>query len=168
MSTDSSVEEKHPHKVGEEGFEVSIVTVSDTRSPEEDAAGDLLEEGIVDLGHSVERTVVRDEPEEIREAVEEGLDGDAVVTSGGTGIAPRDVTVETLRPLFDKELTGFSTVFGIKSYEEVGTRAVLSRATAGILDGVPVFCLPGSEGAASTGMEILEAELRHVVNHAEG
>lgn len=160
--------EVHEHKRGEESLDVVVVTVSDTRDLESDASGDHLEEEFTSLGHSVERRLVRDEPEEIGAAVEASLDRDAVVTTGGTGIAPRDVTVETLRKLFDKELTGFATVFTLKSYEEVGTRAVLSRATAGLIGEVPVFCLPGSRGAVETGAEILKEEVFHVVNHAKG
>lgn len=160
-------EEVHPHKHGEGSLEVAVVTVSDTRDLGSDPSGDLIQERLEALGHSVERRLVRDEPEEIGDAVEASLDRDAVVTTGGTGVAPRDVTVETLRKLFDKELTGFSTVFTLRSYEEVGTRAVLSRATAGVVDSTPVFCLPGSRSAAETGVEILEQELFHVVNHAE-
>lgn len=158
----------HEHKRGEGALEVAVVTVSDTRDLESDPSGDLIQDRLEVLGHSVERRLVRDEPDEVGAAVEASLDRDAVVTTGGTGIAPRDVTVETLRELFDKELTGFSTVFTLKSYEEVGTRAVLSRATAGVIGVTPVFCLPGSRSAAETGVEILEQELFHVVNHAEG
>lgn len=147
---------------------MSVVTVSDSRDPRDDPSGDLVEEGLCEDGHRVERVLVRDDSGEIEGAVRSSLDMDAVITTGGTGVAPRDVTVETLRPIFDKELTGFSAVFALKSYRVVGTRAVLSRTTAGVIDGVPVFCLPGSTGAVETGMSIIREELRHVVNHAEG
>jgi len=161
----SGQSDEHPHKASAGSLEVAVITVSDTRDLSDDPSGDLLEESLGEIGHSVVRRIVRDEPREIRGAVAESLDLDAVVTTGGTGIAQRDVTIETLRPEFDKEIEGFSKVFALKSYEEVGTRAVLSRATAGAMEGVPVFCLPGSSGAAGTGMEIIEKELDHVVNH---
>lgn len=163
---DESPVEVHPHKKEIGALRVRVVTVSDTRTPGDDASGDHVEEVLRGLGHSVRRSFSKDEEGGIRSAVERGLMDDAVITTGGTGISSRDVTIEALRPLFDKELTGFSAVFAIESYGDVGTRAVLSRATAGIVEGVPVFCLPGSLGGVETGMEILKEELGHVVDHA--
>lgn len=157
--------EDHPHRRPAGSLDVLVLTVSDTRGLDDDPSGDLLEGALREMGHSVYRAAVHDERDKIRSAVAEGLDRDAVVTTGGTGISPRDVTVEALRPEFDREIEGFSTVFAIMSYEEVSTRAVMSRATAGVVDGVPVFCLPGSVGAVETGAEILREEMDHVVNH---
>ena len=101
------------------------------------------------------------------EAFERGAE--IVVTSGGTGIASRDVTIESIRPLFDKELTGFGEIFRLMSYEEIGTAAVMTRATAGIIRSsgraMAVFCLPGSLGAAKTGIKIILNEAGHVLKH---
>jgi molybdenum cofactor biosynthesis protein B len=85
-------------------------------------------------------------------------DTDIVVTTGGTGITPDDVTVEATRPLFDKTLPGFGELFRGLSYEEIGTRVVGTRAVAGVAEGVPVFCLPGSENAARLGSEEIIVE----------
>jgi molybdenum cofactor biosynthesis protein B len=94
-------------------------------------------------------------------------DVDVVVTTGGTGVTPDDVTVEAVTPLFDKDLPGFGELFRILSYEEVGTRALGSRATAGVSEGVPVFCLPGSENAVRLAMEeLVAAEMAHLVELA--
>ena len=90
-----------------------------------------------------------------------------IVTTGGTGVTPDDVTVEAVGPLFDKELRGFGELFRRYSEAEIGTRVVATRATAGIVDGVPVFCLPGSENAAKLGTgEIVVPEVAHLVGLA--
>jgi molybdenum cofactor biosynthesis protein B len=90
---------------------------------------------------------------------------DAVVICGGTGLTHLDLTLEAVEPLFEKTLPGFGEVFRWRSLEEVGTRAMLTRATAGIYNGKPVFCLPGSPGAARLGMELIMAELVHILKH---
>jgi len=87
------------------------------------------------------------------------------VTTGGTGVTPDDVTVEAVEPLFEKRLPGFGELFRRLSYEEIGTQAIATRATAGIADGVPVFCLPGSESAVRLGTEEIIVE---VVGHLAG
>ena len=95
---------------------------------------------------------------------------DVLVTSGGTGIAPRDITIESIRPFFDKELTGFGEIFRFLSYDEIGTAAVMSRATGGVIKSsgraMAVFCLPGSLGAAKMGIKIILNEAGHVLKHA--
>ena len=141
------------------------------------AAGDAVAAAFEREGHAVRRReVVPDEFETVREAVEEAVaDGsiDVVVTTGGTGVTPDDVTVEAVAILFDKELPGFGELFRSLSREEVGTRIVGTRAIAGIVrrpdggDGVPVFCLPGSENAARLGTEeIVVAEAPHLAGLA--
>jgi len=102
-----------------------------------------------------------------RQAIKSGAD--VVVTTGGTGITRRDVTIESIKPLFDKELS-FGEMFRVKSYEEVGYAAVLTRATAGVIRGqersVIVFSLPGSVNAVKTGLEIIKSEVYHILKHA--
>jgi molybdenum cofactor biosynthesis protein B len=166
----------HEHKrKAPKKFRFAVITVSDTasRGEKEDKSGEFLIGELEKAGHEkVYYKVVPDEKVEIVGAVVEAFKAgaDVVVTSGGTGVAPRDVTIESIRPLFDKELTGFGEIFRLLSYEEIGTAAVMSRATAGIIKNsgraMAVFCLPGSLGAAKTGIKIILNEAGHVLKHA--
>jgi molybdopterin adenylyltransferase len=128
-----------------------VLTVSDSRSMAEDRSGTTLAERIEKAGHILAaRDLVRDEVEEIRAVVAKWTANpeiDAVITTGGTGLTGRDVTIEALEPLFDKRMDGFSTVFHMISYAKIGTSTIQSRATAGIAAETFVFCLPGSPGA---------------------
>lgn len=136
---------------------IAVLTVSDTRDEASDTSGKLLGERVTGAGHVLaEKAIVRDDITLIREQVKAWVASrtiDAIVTTGGTGITGRDVTVEALRPLFDKELDGFSVVFHLISYQSVGLSTLQSRACAGIVDGVFVFCLPGSNGAVKDGWD---------------
>ena len=142
---------------------VAVLTISDTRDEESDTSGDLLAGRVTAAGHDLaERAIVRDSVDEIRARVlawaEAG--GEAIVTTGGTGITGRDVTPEAVRPLFDKELDGFSVVFHMVSYQSVGLSTLQSRALAGIVKGCFVFCLPGSNGAVKDGWDkVISAQL---------
>ncbi|ASJ09214.1 molybdenum cofactor biosynthesis protein [Thermococcus siculi] len=166
----------HEHKKkAPKRFKFAVVTVSDTasRGEKEDKSGKFLIEELEKAGHErVYYNVVPDEKMEIIGALIEAFraGADVLITSGGTGVAPRDVTIESIRPLFDKELTGFGEIFRLLSYEEIGTAAVMSRATAGIIKSsgrvMAVFCLPGSLGAARTGIKIILNEAGHVLKHA--
>jgi molybdenum cofactor biosynthesis protein B len=143
---------------------VAVLTVSDTRDESTDTSGQLLVERIKAAGHELAgRLVVRDDIEKIRQTVRDWIAGgqvDAVVTTGGTGLTGRDVTVEALEPLFDKKIDGFSVVFHLVSYATVGLSTLQSRATAGLIGGVFVFCLPGSNGAVKDGWDkIISAQL---------
>ncbi len=155
-------------------FNFAVITVSDTasRGEKEDQSGRFLVEELKKNGHEcVLYKVVPDEKMAIIGAVVDAFESgaDVVITSGGTGIASRDITIESLRPLFDKELTGFGEIFRLVSYEEIGTAAVMTRATAGIIRSsgrvMAVFCLPGSLGAAKTGVKIILKEAGHVLKH---
>ncbi|MBI1684840.1 molybdenum cofactor biosynthesis protein B [Caulobacter hibisci] len=136
---------------------VAILTVSDTRDERSDTSGEILIERVKAAGHAFAgRAVVRDDIEKIRSTVRGWIasgEVDAVVSTGGTGLTGRDVTVEALEPLFDKVIDGFSVVFHLVSYATVGLSTLQSRATAGIIDGVFVFCLPGSNGAVKDGWD---------------
>ncbi len=129
----------------------AVIVVSDTRELSTDKSGDLLEERIHAAGHRlVNRAIVKDDPDAIRAAVEAGVadpDVDAVITSGGTGFTGRDVTPETVEPMFDKRMDGFSATFHKLSYDVIGTSTVQSRCTAGLIGTTFVFVLPGSPGA---------------------
>jgi molybdenum cofactor biosynthesis protein B len=143
---------------------VAVLTVSDTRDEESDTSGKLLADRVVDAGHELAgRAVVRDDVDEIRRQtlawIEAGA-ADAIITTGGTGLTGRDVTPEALRPLFDKTIDGFSVIFHLVSYQSVGLSTLQSRALAGIIKGVFVFCLPGSNGAVRDGWDkVIAAQL---------
>lgn len=143
---------------------VAVLTVSDTRDESTDTSGQLLVDRIKAAGHELAgRLVIRDDIEKIRQTVRDWVVGgqvDAVVTTGGTGLTGRDVTVEALEPLFDKKIDGFSVVFHLVSYATVGLSTLQSRATAGLVGGVFVFCLPGSNGAVKDGWDkVVSAQL---------
>lgn len=146
-----------------------IITVSDTRTEENDKSGQLIAEYLEEAGHTASsKEIVRDEKELITEAVQRGMASkeiDAVILSGGTGIARRDITIETIQPLFDKEITGFGEIFRMLSYtEDIGSAAIMSRASAGVCGSTAVFALPGSSGAVKLAMtRLIQPELAHVV-----
>ena len=137
----------------------AILTASDSRGPDSDGSGDTIEGLAREAGHEVvDRTLVRDELIVITAAVKRLLadpNVDLIVTTGGTGVAPRDVTIEAIEPLFERALPGFGELFRALSYREVGSAAMLSRAAAGIVQGKPVFLLPGSPDACRLAMEKL-------------
>ena len=143
---------------------IGVLTVSDTRELESDTSGQLLVERIAAAGHTLGgRAIVRDDVDEIRRQARDWIQSkavDAIVTTGGTGLTGRDVTPEALEPLFDKRIDGFSVVFHLVSYTSVGLSTLQSRATAGLIDGVFVFCLPGSNGAVRDGWDkVISAQL---------
>ena len=143
---------------------IAILTISDTRDAESDTSGDLLAERVTRAEHElVDRAIVPDDVGTIREKVAAWVASglvEAIITTGGTGITGRDVTPEAIRPLFDKEIDGFSVIFHLVSYQSVGLSTLQSRATAGIVKGVFVFCLPGSNGAVKDGWDkVISAQL---------
>jgi molybdenum cofactor biosynthesis protein B len=143
---------------------IAVLTVSDTRDESTDTSGQLLIDRVRDAGHEFAgRAVVRDDIPRIRDQVRTWIAGgqvDAIVTTGGTGLTGRDVTVQALEPLFDKKIDGFSVIFHLVSYATVGLSTLQSRATAGLIDGVFVFCLPGSNGAVKDGWDkVIAAQL---------
>ena len=144
-----------------------VLTCSDSRAQADDVSGRALREGLEAAGHSVVgQTVVRDEPEQIRAAVEQGLQGGAraVLVTGGTGITRRDQTVEAVRPLLEKEIPGFGELFRMLSFQEIGSAAWLSRALAGTVRGALVFVLPGSPNAVRLALDrLILPELGHAV-----
>ena len=142
----------------------AVLTVSDTRTRETDESGGLIEELLKDGGHVVvARHIVENDAGVIREWVK-GLHGvQVVITTGGTGIGPKDVTIEALSPLMEKELPGFGELFRSLSREEIGSGAIMTRSTAGVIDGIVVICLPGSLGAVRLAMSrIVLPEIGHM------
>ncbi|KAB2919989.1 MAG: molybdenum cofactor biosynthesis protein B [Hyphomicrobiaceae bacterium] len=136
---------------------IAVLTVSDTRNIADDKSGATLVGMIEAAGHeTADRALVKDDIPTIRAAVEGWIADpaiDVVITTGGTGFTGRDVTPEAVRPLFEKEIDGFSTVFHMISYEKVGTSTIQSRACGGLARGTYIFCLPGSPGACRDAWE---------------
>jgi len=136
---------------------IAILTVSDTRDEESDTSGDVLAKRVEAAGHSLAgRALVRDDIEAIRAQVLAWVRSgkvDAIVSTGGTGITGRDVTPEAVEPLLSKRIEGFSTIFHMLSYQTVGLSTLQSRALAGLIEGVFIFCLPGSNGAVKDGWD---------------
>ncbi|KUO41504.1 MAG: hypothetical protein AVW06_01360 [Hadesarchaea archaeon DG-33-1] len=156
-------------------LKIAVLTVSDSRSAamrddkDEDISGKQVEQRLHDAGHMSTRIIVPDEAEQILAAMKKFIADqriDAVITVGGTGITKRDVTIETLRPLFEKELLGFGEILRHLGYQKVGGPAILTRATAGLIERKPVFCLPGAPNAVEVAMDLILPELGHLVKHA--
>jgi molybdenum cofactor biosynthesis protein B len=130
---------------------IAVLTVSDTRSIEQDKSGATLAERIGQAGHALAaRAIVTDDVEKIRARVQAWIADpaiDVVISTGGTGFTGRDVTPEALEPLFEKRMEGFSTLFLLVSHAKIGTSAIQTRATAGVAGATYIFCLPGSPGA---------------------
>lgn len=147
---------------------VGVITASDTRTEADDTSGRYLAETLIDRGHLVvHRQIVRDEPALVRAAIAAARDAgaEAVIVTGGTGISRRDSTFEALEGLLVRKLPGFGELFRMLSFAEIGSAAMLSRATAGITaEGLLVFAVPGSTGACRTALERLIApELGHLL-----
>ena len=145
-----------------------VLTVSDTRTLETETSGRTIGALLVEAGHTVvDRQVVKDEPAAVQHAIREEIArgrARAIITTGGTGIAKRDSTYEAVTELFEKRLDGFGEIFRMLSYQEIGSAAILSRATAGVAYGCIIFMLPGSEAAVRLGTtRLILPELGHIV-----
>jgi len=143
---------------------IAVLTVSDTRSLSEDRSGQVLVDRIEAAGHSVvDRKIITDERDQIAAQLRDWCADDAVdvvISTGGTGLTGRDVTVEAHRDVYEKEIDAFGTIFTIVSMQKIGTSAVQSRATAGVAQGTYLFALPGSPGACKDAWdEILQRQL---------
>ena len=136
---------------------IAILTVSDSRTPATDTSGDVLVQRLTDAGHKLAaRELVADDRGAIRAIVSAWIGDpsvDAVISTGGTGLTGRDVTPEAIKPLFDKEIEGFSVIFHQVSFESVGLSTLQSRAVAGVAQGTFIFALPGSNGAVKDGWD---------------
>jgi molybdopterin adenylyltransferase len=146
-----------------------VITISDTRTKDTDKSGKLMTDLLKEAGHEVvSYEIVKDEKEAIREAILRGCEQtniDVVLTNGGTGIAKRDVTIETVKEIIEKEIVGFGELFRMLSYtEDIGSAAILSRAIAGVANDTAIFSTPGSSGAVRLAMtKLILPELGHVV-----
>ncbi|WP_290900105.1 MogA/MoaB family molybdenum cofactor biosynthesis protein [Ferroglobus sp.] len=156
---------------------IGVITVSTSRY---EKYGDVRLEDLENVDDESGKTIVKafkdstvayklvpDDTKMILKAVLE-IEADVVILTGGTGLNPRDVTVEALEGIFDKKIEGFGEVFRYESLKEIGYNAILSRATAGVVNGKVVFALPGSKKAVELGVKIIKDVLKHVVTHAKG
>jgi molybdenum cofactor biosynthesis protein B len=146
----------------------AVITVSDTRTEETDRSGKLIRDHLSEVGHEiVHYQIVKDEPDQIDEVLNllvARSDCDAVIFNGGTGIARRDTTYDTVSRRLDKRLDGFGELFRMLSYAEIGAAAMMSRATAGVMRDTVVFLTPGSSNAVALAMDkLIIPEIAHVV-----
>ena len=163
------------------GYTIAVATISSSRyrdhegarnpSEADDASGAIIIDALRDMGHTVKYSLLPDDISLIREWLEGAVsapDTDAIITTGGTGLSPADVTIEAVGTLLEKEMPGFGEIFRAKSMDEIGYAAMLTRAIAGVVEGCPVFCMPGSPNAVRLGIGIIASEIGHVVEHARG
>lgn len=145
-------------------LKIAILTVSDTRTLENDTSGQILVDRLHDGGHILAaRTIVRDEKDKLSAQLTEWINDDdiqVIISTGGTGLTGRDITPEVFHSLYDKEIEGFGEMFRLTSYKIIGTSTVQSRATGGVANGTYMFALPGSNGACKDGWDnILKEQL---------
>lgn len=166
-------------KEAKKSFSFALITISSSRyekygnpaSPEdaEDLSGKTMKDLLEAAGHKVSfYRLISDEKTSITDTVLAALDSsaDIIITSGGTGLAPKDITIESVTPLFEKEISGFGELFRYKSIEDIGTSVILTRAVAGVIKGKAVLCLPGSPNAVKLALsEIIIPEAGHIVRH---
>ncbi len=152
------------HKKHHYSLRIAVITVSSTRTENEDRSGKILLEEIEKRGHKkCSYSVVKDDKIEILNSLFNSLSAcDAVIINGGTGISKKDVTYDSVVRVFDKELTGFGEIFRKVSYDEIGTPALMSRATAGIISDKLIFLTPGSPNAVRTASKIIFSEIEHM------
>ena len=143
---------------------IAIITISDSRTKDNDTSGDTLEKRIIDGGHTViKRTIIPDDVSQIKDTLDtmsKEEDIDCIITTGGTGLTGRDTTPEAVKAIASKHIDGFGELFRQVSFEKIGTSAIQSRAVAALINSTYVFCLPGSTGACKDGWdEILQYQL---------
>ncbi len=151
----------------------AVITVSDTRTKETDRSGQLIQQLLTESHHTVGfYKVLKDEPDDLRTAIaflQQRSDIEVLLFNGGTGIAPRDTTYDAIVELLDKSLPGFGELFRMLSYEEIGSRAIASRAVAGTIGHQILFSMPGSSGAVKLAMEkLILPEMAHLIGQLNG
>ncbi len=175
----STTDEHKRH--AQQSYTIEVATISSSRYREksgavirpedaDDVSGAIIVDTLRKSGHVVRYTLLSDDADMIRHwfAKAMGADADAIITTGGTGLAPGDVTIEAIRPLLGKEMPGFGEIFRARSVAEIGYAAMLTRAIAGVVRGRAVFCMPGSPNAVRLGIEMITSEIGHVIEHARG
>ena len=158
------------HHVDDKNVRCLVATVSDTRTVETDKSGKLVKQFLNANNHiCVDHVIIRDERNEIEAFLEKGIANEqveAILLTGGTGISVRDVTIEVVEGVIDKEISGFGEIFRMLSYtEDIGSAAMMSRAKAGVKNRKVIFAMPGSSGAVKLAMEkLILPELSHIVH----
>jgi len=159
---------KHASKEVKKAFNFAVLTVSDTRTNDTDESGKILREILKNNKHNIiYYEIVKDDGKEIEYFIKKAISDENVevlITNGGTGISKRDVTIETVKNFFEKTLDGFGEIFRYLSYTEIGSGAIMSRATAGVCRGKIVFSIPGSPNAVRLAMDkIIIPEISHII-----
>ena len=158
--------DKSPHSVS-----CAVITISDSRTEEDDESGRLIKQRLNQSGHGVlDYSILKNDADSIKKKIEE-LRGQerlrVIIASGGTGVSHRDITVETIGAMLEKKLDGFGELFRFLSYQEIGTASMMSRAFAGVVGDKVILCLPGSLGAATLAMDkVILPEIGHMVREA--
>ena len=158
----------HHEQKGPDILICAVITLSDTRTEKDDHGGNFIADSLKSAGHDVkDKRIVSDDPEGLRKLLNGFADSGEfhlIVTTGGTGIASRDNTISVVKPLLNKTMEGFGELFRSLSYDEIGSRAMLSRSIAGVLGGSLIFCLPGSLNAVKLAMnKLILPDLGHLV-----
>lgn len=170
LSINHNSDAMNPEHVQPISITTGIITISSTRNMETDSSGKIITTNLNQAGYSINYyVIVPDRIEEIREAMVTGLKQcDCLILNGGTGLTSDDCTIEAVEPLFEKKIDGFGELFRMKSYEEIGPSAMLSRASAGIIQKHLIFCIPGSNAAVKLAMTtLIIPEIRHILTHAK-
>jgi len=158
----------NPEHVHQVPITAGVVTVSSSRTPETDESGQVIKNLLTEAGIEVTYyALVPDRIEHIRTALVLAMDhANCIILTGGTGLTPDDCTIEAVRPFLEKEMEGFGEIFRLKSFQEIGTPAILTRALAGTSQGRVIFCLPGSVPAVTLGTrDLILPEIRHILSH---
>jgi len=149
----------------------AVLTISDSRTEQDDESGGFIRRKLIENGHRVlDYSILRNDTEPIIKKISELLEHEelqVIITSGGTGVSQRDITVETVYPILEKKLDGFGELFRSLSYQEIGTGSIMSRAVAGVAGGKVIICLPGSLAAVTLALDkIILPEMGHMVREA--
>ena len=162
----------HDHKkLDNKNIGCAVLVTSDSRTEETDESGKLIKQRLLDKGHQVVHyCILKNDATMLKNKINELIKQDAVqviITSGGTGLSHKDVTIDTIKPMLEKKLDGFGELFRQLTYQELGTASIMSRATAGVINGKIIICFPGSLGAATLAMDkIILSEIGHLVREA--
>jgi len=162
----------HEHKKLEnKNIDCAVIVTSDSRTEETDESGKFIKQRLLDNGHKVAcYTILKNDAPALKNRIIELIKRDdvqVIITSGGTGLSHKDVTVDTVQSMLEKKLDGFGELFRSLTYQELGTASIMSRATAGVINGKIIICFPGSLGAAKLAMDkIILSEIGHLVREA--
>jgi molybdopterin adenylyltransferase len=162
----------HEHKkLDNKNIGCAVLVTSDSRTEETDESGKLIKQRLLDKGHQVVYyCILKNDATMLKHKINELVKQDAVqviITSGGTGLSHKDVTIDTIQPMLEKKLDGFGELFRQLTYQELGTASIMSRAAAGVINGKIIICFPGSLGAATLAMDkIILSEIGHLVREA--